>query len=198
MASIHSAKKESIKTSGKGGIIFAILLVGVAFVVGALVIVFYDTASETVAPDLDLKKPPSQADAMGGILGEWWEEDAAFDDDEEEKPTMLRTVDTRGNTTYLPLKTVTLHRPGKGKPVKAMKFATATGRKMKPLQDDTISAAKFVHPSVKRVGEKGKFKITGNTGGAGKDKGQGEDTGQTEGEKGGKMGEGKEAGGGGK
>ena len=180
--------------AGKAKVVAAFIVVGVLAVVGTLIIVFNYTDSQ--APDdpgtADADRIPTEviSDADDPILAE----NKVSAGDEEEKPVLIRTVDESGNTTWIDTREVEIHRPGKGS-IKAMKIASATGRKMRKMEIEPEPAkTATVHPSQIRK-KRGKLNTRGKTGGGDSSGGGKEGGGSSKNE--GKVGEGKGPGGGG-
>ena len=177
------------RQAGKAGVVL-VVVVAVAAVGGGLFMLYNDTNQDGPASGDPKKTEPAERIVINDVTMN--PEIFNMDDngEEDEPPTHIRTVDAMGNTTWVYTKMVDIHLPGKGKTVKARKIATATGRKMKPLELKPESAAMADHPSLKR--KKGKRK-----GGGLRKPGTGEDGSEKSNNQGdgGKMGQGKGPGG---
>ena len=179
--------------AGKAKVVLAFIVVGVLAVAGTLIIVFNYTDSNAPEDPGTTKAENTPANVISDAEDPILAGNKVAAGDEEEKPVLIRTVDESGNTTWIDTREVDIYRPGKGS-IKAMKIASATGRKMKKMEVEPEPAKTVsVHPSQIRK-KKGKVNKQGNTGGDGSGEG-GKEGDSTKG--GGKVGEGKGAGGGG-
>jgi hypothetical protein len=180
--------------NGKAGVVLVLIVVGVV-AVGGLMINLFNSTDGDKPEDLSVKKVvPGETKIINEVEEEpVLDSEVVKEEEEEEKPTLIRTVDGQGNTTWISTEEVDIYQPGKGKTIKARKIATATGRKMKPMPLKAESAAKMVHPSIEQMNNKRKAKLTNASKGEG-DEDTKTSTGDDEGDK---MGKGKGAGSGG-